>query len=387
MSARKRLRPSSTPKMMPSTTPITKPRMASSNVTAICSQNGPCAVPCVTHVTSCCQMPEGCPQKNESISVVGLGLVWASVTQRVPSSQPPMMTTINATRRTLTRMLRRRRAAEYDFTSLLSGAVVVCSLTSLLSALIANHHLLAKIFPDLLVQLHEPRIEADFLHLARTRQIDGIDALDSTWPGGEDAHPVGQGDGLLQIVGDEDHRSLEGAPQLEQFVFHQGARLHVQGAERLVHQQDLRLVDKGLGQRHPLAHAARELVRVAVLETGQPDTRDPIVSALARLGFWLTAEQRAGDDVAEHILPGEDRVSLEDIANARVDALHGFAHHLHRTFTRPLQAGDETQGGGFAGAGRPNHGDELTRRDAEGEVPYRGVGLARWRREPLGDVP
>src|SRR5258708_19409598 len=212
MSARKRLRPSTTPKMIPSTTPITKPRMASSNVTAICSHNGPCAVPCVTHVTSCCQIPEGCPQKNGSISVVGLGLVWASVTQRVPSSQPPMMTTINATRRTLTRMLRRRRAAEYNFTSLPSGAVVVCSLPSLLSALIANHHLLPNIFPYSLSQLHEPRIEADFLHLARTRQIDGIDALDSTWPRCQDTHPVSQGDGLLQVVSDEDHRNFERGP-------------------------------------------------------------------------------------------------------------------------------------------------------------------------------
>src|SRR6266436_1487190 len=227
MSARKRLRPSRTPKMIPSTTPITKPRRASSNVTAICSQSGPCAVPCVTQVTSCCQMPEGCPQKNGSIRVVGLGFVWASVTQRVPSSQPPMMTTINATRRTFTRMLRRRRAAEYDCTSLLSGAVVVRSLTSLLSTFIANHYLLAQIFPDALIQLDATWLEADLLLLAWTRQIDGIDTLDSTWPSREHAHAVGQGDGLLQVVGDEDHRGLEGSPHLKQFVFHQGARLHI----------------------------------------------------------------------------------------------------------------------------------------------------------------
>src|SRR5260370_25441201 len=107
-----------------------------------------------------------------------------------------MMTTINATRRTLTRMLRRRRAAEYDFTSLLSGAVVVRPLTSLLSALIANHHLLAKIFPDLLVQLHEPRIEAHLLHLALTRQIAGIDASHSNRPRCQDAHPCTRSYGL-----------------------------------------------------------------------------------------------------------------------------------------------------------------------------------------------
>src|SRR6266446_2505788 len=184
MSARKRLRPSRTPKMIPSTTPITKPRMASSIVTAICSQSGPCAVPCVTHVTSCAQMPEGCPQKNGSIT----GSLAPGSFQRTPSSQPPMITTINSTRRTLTRMRLRRRAAEYDFTSLLSRAAMVCSLTSLLCTLIANKYLLSQIFPDVLVQLDETWLEADFLHLAWARQVNAIDPLDRPRSSREHAH-------------------------------------------------------------------------------------------------------------------------------------------------------------------------------------------------------
>src|SRR5712692_116355 len=373
-SERNRLRPSTTPKTTPSTTPITKPRTVSSNVVTTCSHKGPCAVPCVTQVTSCVQIPEGWPQKKGS-----------TMPTRVVSSQLPMITTSSRMRSVLITMRRRRRAAVADDTPVLS-AVVMGALDSLLIALIANQYLVAKIFPDFVIQLDETRLEADFLHFARTRQVDSVDALDGARPGGEDAHAVGQGDGLLQVVGDEDYGGREGGPHLEQFVFHQGARLHVEGAKRLVHQQDLRLVDKGLRQRHSLAHAAGELMRVAVLETGQPDARDPIARALARLSFSLAAEQRAGDDVAEHILPREDRVSLEDIADARVDALHGLAHHLHRTFARPLQAGDETQGGGFATAGRPNHGEELAVGDRQVDVTDRGVGLASWRREPLGDV-
>src|SRR3989442_418956 len=280
MSERNRLRPSTTPKTTPSTTPITKPRTVSSNVAAICSHNGPCAVPCVTQVTSCAQMPEGRPQKKGS-----------TMPTRVVSSQPPMITTSSRMRSVLTTMRRRRRAAVADGTPVLSGVVMV-SLDSLLIALIANQYLVAKIFPDFVIQLDETRLEADFLHFARTRQVDSIDPLDSGRPGREDAHLISQGDGLLQVVGDEDHGGREGGPQLEQFVFHQDARLHVESAERLVHQQDLRLIDKGLGQRHPLAHAAREVVRVAVLEPRQNDTRDPIASALARLGLLLTTGPR-----------------------------------------------------------------------------------------------
>ena len=67
-----------------------------------------------------------------------------------------------------------------------------------------------------------------------------------------------------------------GRPQLEQLVLHQLARLDVERGERLVHQQDLRIEDQHLRQRHALAHAARELVRIAVLEAREADARQPL---------------------------------------------------------------------------------------------------------------
>src|ERR1700694_1294924 len=115
-----------------------------------------------------------------------------------------MITTSSRMRRLLTTMLRRRRAAVADGTPWLSGVVTV-SLDSLFSTFIANHHLVAKIFPDFVIQLDETRLEADFRHVARARQVDGVTPFDGAWPRGEDAHPVGQGDGLLEVVGDEDH--------------------------------------------------------------------------------------------------------------------------------------------------------------------------------------
>src|SRR5215471_5026944 len=101
-------------------------------------------------------------------------------------------------------MRRRRRAAMADGTPVLAGVVSV-SRDALLLTFITNHHLVAKIFPDFLIQLDETWLEADFLHLARARQVDGIDALDGSRPGREDTHFVGQRDGLLQIVSDEDY--------------------------------------------------------------------------------------------------------------------------------------------------------------------------------------
>ena len=88
--------------------------------------------------------------------------------------------------------------------------------------------------------------------------------------------PVRQRDCLFQIMGDEHHRGARTRPQGQKLVLHQGSSLHVERTERLVHEQDFRLVDEGLGQCHALAHAAGKLVGIMLLEAGKPDAGDPV---------------------------------------------------------------------------------------------------------------
>ena len=59
-------------------------------------------------------------------------------------------------------------------------------------------------------------------------------------------------------------------PDLEQQLLHQHAGLRVEAAERLVHQQHLRLHDEHARDPDALAHAAGELRRIAGLEAAQP---------------------------------------------------------------------------------------------------------------------
>ena len=55
-------------------------------------------------------------------------------------------------------------------------------------------------------------------------------------------------------------------PDAEQQLLHQLAGLVVERAERLVHQQHARVVGQRARQRDALLHAARQLLRVVVLE-------------------------------------------------------------------------------------------------------------------------
>jgi hypothetical protein len=67
-------------------------------------------------------------------------------------------------------------------------------------------------------------------------------------------------------VGDEQAGLLQLMLDLQHLVAEQQARLLVERAERLVHQQDLRLGGERARDRDALAHAAGKLGRIALLE-------------------------------------------------------------------------------------------------------------------------
>ena len=80
----------------------------------------------------------------------------------------------------------------------------------------------------------------------------------------EQRHQVADLDGLLDVVGDEHDRLLQLGLQGQQLVLQGGADHRVDGAERLVHQQDRRVGGEGAGDADALLLAAGQLVRVAL---------------------------------------------------------------------------------------------------------------------------
>ena len=63
------------------------------------------------------------------------------------------------------------------------------------------------------------------------------------------------------------------ASTLQQQVLHVGARLRVERAERLVHQQELRLHGVGARDREPLPHAAGQMLGIGIGEIRQAHQR------------------------------------------------------------------------------------------------------------------
>ena len=85
-------------------------------------------------------------------------------------------------------------------------------------------------------------------------------------PLGEHEHAVGELRRLLDVVGHEHDRARLLAQQPRQLAAHAEAGQVVEGREGLVHEQQVGVAGQGPRQLHALPHAARELVRVVLLE-------------------------------------------------------------------------------------------------------------------------
>ena len=146
-------------------------------------------------------------------------------------------------------------------------------------------------------------------------------------------HAVGQFQGFVLVVGDEDAGQMDlvvqAAEPLPQFLPHPG----VERAERLIQQQHFRLDGQRPGQRHALPLAAGKLVRIAMghalqLHELQQPHHFVLDQVLARGDAPRPHPQPEGH-VLEHGHVAEQGVVLED--EAHLAAAHVAARpRLHR---------------------------------------------------------
>ena len=211
-----------------------------------------------------------------------------------------------------------------------------------------------------------------------------------------DHHPLGDLGDDAEVMGDEhDGRAdpvLQVAHELEDL------RLdgHVERRRRLVGDQQLRVAGQRDGDHHPLAHAARELVRI--LPHPPPRLRDADQGQhLDRLGLGvlggepLVQPQRLADlpaDVQHRVERGhrllEDHADLvaADVPHLRLrEGQQVLALEADRPGDLARRLRDEPQDGhgghGLAAAALAHDGQRLAGRDLEGHAIDRAVDPVR----------
>ncbi len=167
---------------------------------------------------------------------------------------------------------------------------------------------------------------------------------------------------FLDVVRDDQHRldrhpALR--PQVEQVGTQRFGRQHVECRERLVHQQDRRVDDERAREAHALAHPARQLARIRVLEAVETDQVDRGKRALAPLARTDAERFQPGFHVLQHGQPREQREGLEHHRDAFGRTAQRLAEIGHFTAGRLDQAGDDPQQRGLARARTAEQPDDL----------------------------
>ena len=147
-------------------------------------------------------------------------------------------------------------------------------------------------------------------------------------------------------------------PDVEQQVLHFHAGEFVERAERLVHQQKLRLVDERTAQRDALLHAAGQLRRIGLLETFKADQRQQILGGARRRGIGSPEDFHRKQNIGEDCAPRHQIRLLEHDAEIGLRLVHVAAVDLNRAARCRHQPADDLQERRLAAAARPEQGHQ-----------------------------
>jgi len=132
------------------------------------------------------------------------------------------------------------------------------------------------------------------------------------------------------------------------------AQLGVQGAQRLVQEQDLGVEDQGPGQGHPLLLPSRQLRGAPSLHAGQPHAFERGQDHASSLLLGDAPVREPEGHVVEHIEMREQRVVLEhgvDVALVRRRLDHVHPVQQDGPLRGALEPRDQPERRGLAAAG------------------------------------
>ena len=177
---------------------------------------------------------------------------------------------------------------------------------------------------------------------------------------------------LVQIMADEDDRALQLGLQVQKFILQPGADQRVQRRERLIHQQDRGLGDKGAGKANALLHAARQFAHLAVRPLRQVHQRQLHVDLVAPLVRGLPGQFKAQPHILAHRPPGQQPEGLEnhgDIGQPQAAQGGGIGlghadhlvavQHPHFTPHHRVKGIHPAQQCGFSRTGKPHQHQNL----------------------------
>lgn len=143
------------------------------------------------------------------------------------------------------------------------------------------------------------------------RQVDLHLVRNPTRAAGEHQDAIAQAHSLARVMGHEQDRQATLLPQPLELFVQQVPRDRVEGGERLIHEQDIRLLRQRARQCDTLLHAARKLMRAPPFEAVEVNPVEQLVCNAAALRAPYPSELERQLDVARRGKPRQQRRLLE----------------------------------------------------------------------------
>src|SRR5882757_4525361 len=336
----------------------------------------------------------GSPRTWASFTVTSIGLLMrkSSTTRPLMNCHSARRKRMNAIRLTMMSLARRRAFAP--------AAVVpppprfsvrracpwprfwVSTFGGMASDLPLGIQLVLQQLPQLPTQRLEGSEVGDVVDVAGTFDGDVHGRPDPARTAGHDCHAVREGNGLGEIVGDEDDRRLPLLPEVQDGLLHGRFGDRVEGAERLVHQQHLGVVDQGPCDGTPLLHAAGELAGEVVLEAAEPHQAEPLGGAFHAFRFRYPPDLERHHDVLDRRQPGEEVRVLGDVPDLLLLQVAVVLHQVHLARSGPEQPRSDVQQRALAASAWSDDREPLLLPDRERDIAQ-NVHLPAVRAEEL----
>ena len=200
---------------------------------------------------------------------------------------------------------------------------------------------------------------------ARPRQRDDDVLDDPGRPLGHHDDAVGQENRFGNAVSDEDHRLSIALPYPQQFEIHVVARHGVERAERLVHQQQCRMLDQRAANAGALTHAAGQFVRQAVGEIRDAGDLQKLVGVLPIVIDIVAHQFNRQQNVVEHGAPRQQNRVLEHDAAGALRPFYLPSLDGNRAAAGLYQARDHQQQRALATAGWAQQRNEFVVADVQ----------------------
>ena len=181
------------------------------------------------------------------------------------------------------------------------------------------------------------------ISLARTIESDRDGPFDPARARCHDDDPVAHVDGFVNIVRHQQHRRAACLPEAQYLILHFHPREGVQRAQRLVQQQNPRMIDQCPRQGDALGHAAGKMMRIGV---GKPFKADEAHEFIHFVTLFVkhAARDQSGLDVPADGEPGKKIRVLKNQAafGARTGDRIVADPEVRRSPERPARQSDAT---------------------------------------------